>query len=337
MATGRGAVIAALIGNSFLTIIKFGAFLLSGSGAMLSEAIHSFADSGNQALLYAGIRRSERQPDAMFHYGYGAERFLFALLSAVGIFVLGCGVTIYHGIHTLIHPPDLSVSWITFAVLGIAFLVDGYVLISAVRAVNTAKGQKSFLQHIRTSSDPTVLAVLFEDGIATLGVLVAAAGIGLAHVTGDARFDAISSILIGLMLGAVAIWLGWRNRELILGPAMPPHIERAAVEFLEAQPSINGVRDIKSRILAADTFRLKAEVDYNGRYLVQEHLDWAREQLGRADVEPHRFAEELGERVLDSLAHEIDRLEVALQQKFPRIRHVDFESDDFGSDLPEAD
>ena len=193
--SGRGAVVAALVGNSFLTVIKTGAFLLSGSGAMLSEAIHSLADTGNQGLLYAGIRRSERQPDAMFHYGYGADRFLFALLSAVGIFILGCGVTVYHGVHTLLHPPELSLSWITFAVLGVAFVTDGSVLLSTIGAINRVKGEKSFFEHIRTSSDPTVAAVLFEDGIATSGVVVAALGIGLAHVTGDTRFDAVSSIL----------------------------------------------------------------------------------------------------------------------------------------------
>ena len=106
-ASSRGAVVAALVGNGFLTLIKFGAFALSGSGAMLSEAIHSFADTGNQGLLFLGIRRSQRGPDAMFHYGYGVERFLFCMLSAIGIFVLGCGVTVYHGISSLFHPPEL--------------------------------------------------------------------------------------------------------------------------------------------------------------------------------------------------------------------------------------
>ena len=141
-ASGRGAVIAALVGNSFLTVIKFVAFAYSGSGAMMSEAIHSLADTGNQSLLYLGVRRSEKQADTMFHYGYGAERFLFALLSAVGIFILGCGVTIYHGIHTLIHPPDLTVSWIIFAVLGVSFLLDGAVLLVAIRAISVEKGDK---------------------------------------------------------------------------------------------------------------------------------------------------------------------------------------------------
>jgi len=336
-ATGRGAVVKALGGNAFLTVIKVVAFALSGSGAMLSEAIHSFADTGNQGLLYLGIRRSERQPDAMFHYGYGAERFLFALLSAVGIFVLGCGVTVYHGIHTLVDPPTLNLSWITFAVLGVSFCVDGWVFLSAVRAINAEKGDRGFFHHIRTSSDPTVLAVLFEDFVATTGVLVAAAGIGLAQVTGEPRFDAISSIVIGLLLGAVAIWLGWRNRTLILGPAIPPRVEEGAIRFLRAQPSIEGVRDIKSRILGPDVFRLKAEIDYDGKYLSRRHIEWVREQLAAGEVDVEKFAEEFGEKMLDGLAAEIDRLEASLREAYPKLLHMDFESDDFDTEEPEHD
>ena len=224
-ASGRTAVYLALIGNSFLTVIKFVAFFVSGSGAMLSEAIHSLADAGNQGLLYLGIKTSERPADKMFHYGYGADRFLFALLAAVGIFVLGCGVTVYHGIMCLVHPPDLHLQWITFTVLAISFLVDGFVLMIAVRAVHASKGDQPFWKFIRSSSDPTVLAVLFEDFIACIGVIVATVGILVSYYTGSTVFDAISSIMIGLLLGVMAVWLGYRNRQLILGPAIPKEIE----------------------------------------------------------------------------------------------------------------
>ncbi len=146
--SNRGAVFLALVGNTFVTGIKFAAFSISGSGAMLSEAIHSLADSGNQGLLYLGIRKSERPADKMFHYGYGADRFLFALLAAAGIFVLGCGVTVYHGIISLVHPPDLHLEWVTFTVLAISFLVDGWVLLAAFSAVNASKGDQRFWQFI---------------------------------------------------------------------------------------------------------------------------------------------------------------------------------------------
>ncbi len=330
--SNRGAVYLALVGNSFLTVIKFVAFLISGSGAMLSEAIHSLADSGNQGLLYVGIRTSERPADKMFHYGYGADRFLFALLAAVGIFILGCGVTVYHGIMGLVHPPDLHLEWITFTVLGISFVVDGGVLLAAVRAVHASNGDQPFWKFIRSTSDPTVLAVLFEDLIACLGVMVATAGILVSYYTGSPVFDAVSSIIIGLLMGMMAIWLAYRNRQLILGPAIPKEIEDAVIDYLKRQPSVTSVSDIKTQVVAADRFRLKAEIDYDGRHLSVEHTGWVRDQLSQLgddadDATIEKFVADFGERMLDSLGKEVDRIEREIAKEFPQLRHLDLESD----------
>jgi len=323
--------VAALAGNSILTVIKFLAFLFSGSGAMLSEAIHSAADTGNQGLLYLGIRRSERRADAMFHYGYGADRFLFALLSAVGIFVLGCGVTVYHGVHNLFQPPDLHLNWVVFGVLATSLLLDGAVLLRAVDAVSASKGDKSFWQHIRTTPDPTVLAVLFEDSVACVGVVLAAGGILLSYATGNPVFDAVSSIAIGLLMGVIAVWLGWRNRQLILGPAIPAAMQAEVAACITSQPSVTSVRDIKSRVVAADRFLFKAEVDYNGRYLAKGQLAWAKAQLADLDTTDERrveaFVGEFGERLLDALGREVDRIEADVLERFPDLKHLDLESD----------
>lgn len=328
-AGGSGAVFLALLGNTFLTIIKFGAFLLSRSPAMLSEAIHSFADTANQGLLYLGIRRSERPADSRYHWGYGGERFLFALLSAVGIFVLGCGVTVYHGVHSLLHPPELSVSWVSFVVLGISLVVDGVVLTAAVREVNSRKGDQPFWQFVRSSSDPTLLAVLFEDFVATAGVIVALVGILLAHLTGNPAFDAASSIIIGLMLGMVAVWLGFRNRELILGPAIPSDVEENVIAFLRAQPSVENVRRVRTRIVASDRFAFAAEIDYDGKHLGKLQAGWLAERVPELSRErADELAGQIGEHMLDALSAEIDRIEAELRRKFPRLVHVDLESDD---------
>lgn len=328
-AGGSGAVFLALLGNTFLTIIKFGAFLLSRSPAMLSEAIHSFADTANQGLLYLGIRRSERPADSRYHWGYGGERFLFALLSAVGIFVLGCGVTVYHGVHSLLHPPELSVSWVSFVVLGISLVVDGVVLTAAVREVNSRKGDQPFWQFVRSSSDPTLLAVLFEDFVATAGVIVALVGILLAHLTGNPAFDAASSIIIGLMLGMVAVWLGFRNRELILGPAIPSDVEENVIAFLRAQPSVENVRRVRTRIVASDRFAFAAEIDYDGKHLGKLQAGWLAERAPELSRErADELAGQIGEHMLDALSAEIDRIEAELRRKFPRLVHVDLESDD---------
>lgn len=319
----------AVIGNGALTIIKFGAFALSGSGAIFSEAIHSLADTSNQALLFAGISRSERPADTLFHYGYGAERYLYALLSAVGIFVLGCGVTVYHGILGLIDPPDLALSWVPIAVLVTSFVVEAAVFAAAARVIYATKGDKPLLKYIRETTDPTVAAVLLEDAVACVGVLIALTGIGLAHYTGNAMFDALGAIAIGLMLGFVAIWLGVRNRALLLGPSIDRETQLRVEAFLLAQPSVMRVRKARSRLVAADRFRFKAELEFDGRYLGGKMAATVHERASSLSASEARvqFARDFGEQLMDALGAEIDRIEAELAKRFPRIVYVDLEAD----------
>jgi len=317
------------VGNGSLTVIKFFAFAITGSGAMFSESIHSLADTSNQALLFLGIRQSEKPADALFHYGYGADRYLYSLLSAVGIFVLGCGVTIYHGIHGLIEPPTLEPSWIPFAILAISFVVEGYVLMAAARVVWDKKGDKSLLEYLRTTTDPTVAAVLLEDAVACLGVLVAAAGLGLAYMTGNAMFDAIGAIVIGIMLGIVAVWLGVRNRTLLLGPAIPADLQDEITAYLKQHPAVMRVRNVKTRIVGADNFRLQAQLDFDGAVFGGRMIEFVEERHTTLETAEQReqFARDFGDQLLDELAREVDRMEEELEERFPRLKYVDLEAD----------
>ncbi len=326
---GKGAVFMALVGNGVLTALKVVAFMVTGSGAMLSEAVHSGADTANQGLLYFGMRRSLRPADSRFHYGYGADRYVFALMSAMGIFILGCGVTVYHGIHSLMHPPEITASWITFAVLGAAVIIDGYVFALAIREVNSGRGDRGLMKFIRSSTDPTLIAVLFEDFVATAGALIAMAGIGLANLTGNVTYDSITSIIIGAMLGLMAVWLGWRNRELILGPAIPRETQDAVMAFLRDHNSVEEVRSLRTRVVAAGSFRIAADIDYNGSYLGRKHAEWLQEQArGAADADAWaRIASEFGERIVADLAEEVDDVERQIVEKFPQIHHIDMEVD----------
>lgn len=326
---GKGAVFMAIVGNGVLTILKIVAFIISGSGAMLSEAVHSGADTANQGLLYFGMRRSLKPADARFHYGYGADRYVFALMSAMGIFILGCGVTVYHGVHSLFHPPDLVFSWVVFAVLGASVLLEGYVLILAMREVNTGRGKLTLMEFVKTSTDPTLIAVLFEDSVATLGAIVAMIGIGLSLYTGNPAFDSATSILIGAMLGLMAIWLGWRNRELILGPAIPEELQKGVLEYLKSQPAVDGVRSFRTRVVAAESFRIAAEIDYDGSYLGKSHADWLQKRASGVTEEQEweAVASEFGERLMSSLGDEVDRVEAELRLKFPKLHHIDMEAD----------
>lgn len=309
------AVVLALAANTFVAAIKLVAFLLSGSGAMLSEAIHSFADTGNQVLLFLGLRRGAREADDRFHYGYSGERFVFGMLSAAGIFFVGCGVTVYHGVTALLHPhmPELSVT--TFAVLATAFVIEGGVLLYAIRALLAERRGQPFLRYLRERADPATVAILLEDGAALLGLVLAGGGIILASATGDARWDAAGSILVGVILGGVAVHLVFANRELLLGRAVPEGIEDRFTEILVQRPAIRAVRDVKTRQLAPDRFTFKAEV-----VLEEDHL---AESLRAATAagSPRRAATV----AIHAIAAEIQACERAVRAEIPQAQHIDLE------------
>jgi zinc transporter 9 len=320
------AVVAALCGNAFVTIIKIVAFVLSGSGAMLSEAIHSAADTGNQLLLFIGLRRGQREPDDRFHYGYSGERFVFGMLSAAGIFFLGCGITVYHGIDSLIegHMPRIQV--VTFVVLALAFVIEGGVLLFAIRAINQQRGEIPFWRYVRQHADPATVAILLEDGAAVTGLVLAAVGIALAYVTGNPAFDAIGSIVVGCVLGFVAFYLVRENRELLLGRAIPEGVEAKFVDIVLLQPCVRSVRDVKTRQLSPETYTIKAEITLDNDYLAAE--------LGR--VLPERGLSLEGDRrdktlrrittyTTDRIATDIAAIEEAVRKVIPQARHIDLE------------
>ncbi len=323
------AVWMALIGNAFLTVVKFIAFTFSGSGAMFSEAVHSFADTANQALLAIGIKRSQRPADTLFPYGFGGERYLFALLSAVGIFVLGCGVTLYHGVEMLMHPPELDIRWYVFAVLAVSLVVDGFVMAKAIEAVHQVRGERSFMQYLRGSTDPTVAAVLLEDGVACLGVIVAMVAIGLSAATGSTLPDAIATLIIGGMMGGVAIWLGLKNRTLIIGRSIPAPLQAKILAFLGEQPSVERVRNVRSVVVGAKVFKFTADVDWDGRVLAEPLIGWVEQRSSVLATPDERagFARDFGEQLARQLALEIDRIEAELKARFPELAFLDFESD----------
>jgi len=321
--TSAAAVVAALSGNAFVTILKFIAFFLSGSGAMLSEAIHSVADTGNQLLLYVGLKRADKEADDRFHYGYGGERFVFGILSAAGIFFVGCGITLFHGISSLVTPHTPHLTATTFGVLGASFLIEGSVLLYAVRRVRGEKGELPFFTYVRRHADPATVAILLEDSAAVLGLLLAAGGIYLSYVTGNPMFDAIGSIVVGLLLGLVAFYLVRENRELLLGRAVPEGIEDKFKETILDQPSVRSVRDVKTRQLTPEAFLFKAEITLDP--------DFMAEQLGKAlpadpaDLHKARTLRRFVSATTDLIATQVASIELAVVAAIPQARHIDLE------------
>ena len=327
------AVYAAIAGNSLVMVAKFGAFALTGSGAMLSEGIHSFADVGNQCLLAVGISRSQKIADEDHPYGYAREQFIWALISAVGIFFLGCGVTVYHGIHTLLHPEPLQAMSTALWVLLFAFVVEGWTFMVAWRAVSAAAKESgmSMRQYTFKGPDPMGVAVLLEDGAAVFGVSIAAAAIGMIQVTGDPRWDGYASIAIGVLLGAIAVFLIFKNREALIGQSIDASKRDRVLELLESDPVVETVRDIKATVIGPDKLRFKAEIEFDGKAVARRHLDEvALDALfaslsSREDLE--RVLVDYGDFVVDWLGDEIDRIEGSIRQAVPEVQHVDLEAD----------
>lgn len=294
MSDSRVTVVVAGTANLGIAIAKLVGGLLSGSSAMLSEAAHSFADTINQGFLLAALQRSERPADDEHPFGYGKERYFWSLLAAVAVFVLGAGFSIYQGIQSLISPPESGSRTLSFIVLGAALVLEGTSWVRAVwqlrqEAHQAGDGFRRYLSH---DAEPTVRAVFFEDSAAVVGLLLAAGGLGLDELLDSQRYDAIASLLIGLLLIGVAFILGAQNRALLVGRAADPELVSAFTDEIRGTEGIREVLQVMTMHLGADSILVAA----------------------RVDVEPDRSAEDL-EQVADEV-------EGRLRRANPSVRHV---------------
>jgi zinc transporter 9 len=325
----KRAVGAAILGNSLITIAKTGAFLISGSASMLSEALHSAADTMNQILLMIGITRSTREADPSFPFGYGAERAVWALMSGVGIFFLGCGVTLYHGFHNLLHPKPLQSLGVALIVLFLSLIVEGIVLVIAVRAVKERAAGKPFFKFLRVEADPTTAAVVLEDAAACLGVLIALAGIALSRWTGNPMWDAVGSILVGLLLGAIAVWLITKSRHLLVGPAVPAAVHDRIQKIIARDPAVAKIVRLRTRVMDSETYRVAAEIEFAGDTIADSFEDELRAAYPKiTDYDGFRaFAADFADQVIERLGDEIDEIEDAIQSEVPKARYLDIEAE----------
>ncbi len=328
----KTAVYTAIAANSIVMVAKFVGFGLTGSGSMFSEGVHSLADVGNQTLLAVGLKRAELPADEQHPFGYRREAPIWALISAVGIFFLGCGFTVYHSVHAFLHPEPMVSPNTAFAVLAFAFVVEGGALAIAVRALRkeAAKDGITLAAYIREGDDPMGTAVLAEDSAAVFGVLLAMAGIGMAQLTGDPRWDAAGSLLIGLLLGGIAIYLIKMNRSLLIGKAPPKQVHDRLKQVLADDPVVESLSTFKTVVFGSDAVRLSAEVEFHGEAIAARHLAAAYDlEQTWASLEKAEDLEDLllkfGDGVVEALGDEVDRLEQALREADPDARLVDLE------------
>ena len=326
---GLVPVAAALIGNILVTLIKVAAALASGSSVMFSEAVHSVADTLNQLLLLIGVGRSFKKATDNYGYGYGRERFFWAVLSACGIFFGGAGITLYKGVTSLLHPKPIEINALIFVVLAASFGIESVTFWVAAHGLRRSYPDATWLERLALA-DPSTLAVYLEDGVALIGVLVAAVSVIISYYTGTIFWDALGSIVIAALLATVAIALIIKNRAYLLGRAIPENEREQIIAALIAEPAIDRVLDFKSSVLGIGVYRIKCEVEFNGSALFkeayqQEHLKDQYEEVKNDYETFKRFCVDYADRIPRLIGKKIDEVEARLKKKFPAVEHIDIE------------
>ena len=260
----RRTVIIALVANASIAVAKLVAGVASGSSAMLAEAAHSIADTMNQVFLLFSLALGERPPDAEHPFGHGKERFFWAFLAAVGIFVAGAGFSLYEGLHRIFGPPAEHGSFgVVYAVLGFSLLADGGSLVRAWRQTRreASERRQPYRSYMRASRDPTTKTVLFEDSGAVIGVVLAFAGVAMFQATGNQVYDGLASVCIGVLLAVVAVALGRDTKNLLIGEAATPEERKAITEVIEAHRGVDRVLELLTMALSPDRLLVAARVD----------------------------------------------------------------------------
>jgi len=260
-------VLVAFGANFAIAVAKTFAAVISGSASMAAEAAHSWADTGNEIFLLIADRRSARRPDEQHPLGYGREAYVWSLLAAVGLFVIGATISVWRGVDELLHGERGSEDYlVAYVVLAVAFALEGISWLQATRQLHreAKRFDRDLLAHALLTSDPTVRAVFAEDSAALIGIVVAALGIAMHEVTGVVAWDAAGSILIGLLLGGVAVLLIDRNRRFLTGEPGTPALYDAALTQLKEMPEIASVRHLRLEFIGPKQLFIVGRVDLVG-------------------------------------------------------------------------
>ena len=260
-------VLVAFSANLVIAVAKTAAAGVSGSASMSAEAAHSWADTGNEVFLLVANRRGGRAADARRPLGYGREAYVWSLLAAVGLFVVGAAVSIWRGVTELLHGAGSGEDYqLAYLVLAVAFVLEGTSLLQAVRQLRREANRfdADVLEYALRTSDPTVRAVFAEDSAALVGIVIAFLGMLLHQLTGEMLWDAIGSILVGVLLGVVAVVLIDRNRQFLTGEPGSPRIREAIAARLTDYPEVAEVRFLRAEFIGPKQLFVIASVDLVG-------------------------------------------------------------------------
>lgn len=261
--SSRTVIIAALLGNALIAISKFVAAFMTGSSAMLSEGIHSLVDTGNQILLLHGLKQAQKPASEQYPFGHGKEVYFWSFVVAILIFAVGAGVSIYEGVHHILHPQKIDNPTLNYFILGLAILFEGAAWAFALREFTRAKGKWGYLEAVQRGKDPSMFVVLFEDSAALLGLLVALIGISLAQVTGLLWFDGLASVIIGLILGGTAIWLAYETKSLLIGESANQSVVEGISNIVRGYGSVEHVNEVLTMHMGPDFILVNISLDFN--------------------------------------------------------------------------
>ncbi|MBF9254493.1 cation transporter [Pontibacter sp. 172403-2] len=285
-------IYGALAANIGIAIIKFVAASVSGSSAMLSEGIHSTVDSGNQLLLLLGISRSKKPADASHPFGHGKELYFWTLIVSILVFALGGGMSVYEGISHINHPQTLEDPFWSYMVLLVAMIFEGASFYVAIREFNAIRGGGSFWTDLRTSKDPTLFAVIYEDGAALLGLLIAFTGIFLGHYFQNPMLDGMASILIGVVLCFVAVIMVVESKNLLVGESAVTHLVEGVHQLVNNDPDVHTLRPPLTMHMAPNEVLLALDVQF------------------QQDLSGHKITEVIA------------RLENNIRSNFPEVKRI---------------
>jgi len=268
--TTTRTLVVALLANLGIAVSKFAAAFITGSSAMLTEGVHSVVDSTNQLLLMWGRRAAKRPPDRLHPFGYGRELYFWSFVVAVLVFSLGAGVSVYEGIIHIAHPEPAVSPVIAYAVLLVAFLLEGWSTLEAFQDFKKAKGRTGWFRAIRSSKDPPAFIVLLENGAAMAGIIAAALGLLLSQLTGNPFYDGAASVVIGSILGVTALLLAHESKGLLIGEAADPVLVEKLHDLACGQQGVVGVGDVLTVHSSPDQVTVMMNVDFQDDILAGE-------------------------------------------------------------------
>lgn len=287
----------ALVGNGAIMILKFIAAVISGSSAMLAESFHSLADTGNQSLLLLGVVLSKKPPDEKHPFGYGMDRYFWAFVVAVCMFTIGATFSVVEGIRKIRAPHPFEHFELTYLVLGFAFVFEFIAWRVAAKEFQKLRFGRSIWKTLQDTRDPAIITVLLEDSAAMIGILIAGIGIGASVYLDNYLYDGIASVIIGIMLGAVAIFLSMESHDFLLGESASRRDRAAIREIFNNFPEVERIIELLTMHISPDDILVNANIEF-------------RDGLTTEQIE-----------------HLIDEIEAALSRRLPQVKKIFIEAD----------